>query len=278
MYDYPVSDAIYEIPLQEIHASDDFNCRDIFTVASVRGLCESIKELGKLIEPIIVQPMEDVPQSERVSSKKWRVVAGHRRFKAVQLIPWNTIASRIVTGLTAIEAARLNLLENIERENLNIMEEARSLEKVWKDADEKELSKKIKRPVKWIRVRRLLVELPEEIQQAAASGRLSQYDIEFIGSAEERRRVTVAEQILAKKAGKQVSSPRAKNKVYKKSKQRSGQEIRQMLVHIMELSKIHKWDASQVASTLAWVLGNISTKELLEKRLPLHHDEHIFDD
>lgn len=277
-YAYETTDAIYEIPVDEIHASDEFNCRDTFTAQSVKSLVDSIQEIGKLIEPIIIQPMSDVGQSESVDGKKWQVVAGHRRFRAVQLLAWLTISCRVVEELTSLDAARLNLLENIEREDLNIMEEANALDKVWGGVDDKIVSKLIKRPTKWVQIRRQLIEFPEEIQQAAASGRMSQYDIEFVGRVEPHRRLKVFNQILAKKAGKNVSAPSVNGRVYKKTKRRTNQEVTQMMVHIMELSQVLNWDCSEVASTLAWVLGNISARELLDERLPLHHDESLFDD
>lgn len=277
-YDYEISDSVYKIPVGEIYASSEFNCRDMFTATSVRGLANTILEVGKLIEPIIVQPMEDVIPHERVDGYKWRVVAGHRRFAAVKLLGWVVIQSRIVEGLTALDAARLNLLENIERENLNILEEAKALEKVWDGSTDKEVAKHLKRPKKWVAVRRLLLEMPVEIQQAAGSGRVSQYDIEFIGRVEPYRRLVVFEQILAKRSGKNVSSPRAKGTAYNKTKKRDNQEIKQMMVHLMELSRVLKWDCLAVTSTLAWAMGNISTQQLLEERLSLHYDESLFDD
>jgi ParB family chromosome partitioning protein len=278
-YDYEISDSVYKIPVVEIYASSEFNCRDEFTQLSVRGLSETIREIGKLIEPIIVQPMEDVDPHERPTGNfKWRMIAGHRRLAAVKLLGWVVVQSRIVEGLSALDAARLNLLENIEREDLNIFEEAKALAKVWSGFSDKDVAKQLKRPKKWVYVRRLLLTLPEEVQKAAGSGRISQYDIEFIGRVEPYRQKTVFEQILAKKAGKNVSSPRVNGKAYNKTKKRSAQEIKQMMVHLMELSRVLNWDCSEVASTLAWVLGNISTRELLAERLPLHYDESLFDD
>ena len=279
MYDYEISDSVYKIPVKEIYASSEFNCRDEFTMTSVLGLSETIKEIGKLIEPIIVQPMDDVDPHERPDGEfKWRMVAGHRRLAAIQILGWVVIESRIVAGLSALDAARMNLLENIEREDLNILEESKALVKVWSGVTDKEVAKHLKRPKKWVQVRRLLLELPEDIQHAAGSGRISQYDIEFIGKVEPYRRLRVFEQILAKKSGKNVSSPRVNGKPYNKTKKRTNPEIKQMMVHLMELGLVLHCDCSEATSVLAWVLGNISTRELLAERLQLHYDESLFDD
>ena len=107
---------------------------------------------------------------------------------------------------------------------------------------------------------------------------MSQYDIEFIGRVEPDRRMNVFNQILAKKAGKPVSAPRVKGRAYRRSRMRTKPDMKKMMVHLMELSAIMNWDCSEVTSLLAWALGNISTRELLEERLPLHYDENIFDD
>lgn len=279
-YNYDISGTIYEIPLDEIYSSSDFNCRDTITPLSVKSLAETIQQDGKLLQPITVQPMKDVPPEEQVPHHRWRVVIGHRRFSAVYLLGWDKIPAMIETGYTALTAARANLMENIERENINIMEQARGIQRAWADVDDNEVAKEFKRPVKWVRVRRELLTFPEEIQQAAASGRLSQYDVEFIGRVEPRRRLNVYKQILAKKAGKNVSAPRVKGKTYGKgaSKRRTLAEIKQMVAHVMELQQVHGTDCSHATSALVWVLGNISTKELLEERLGLHWDENIFDD
>lgn len=280
MYDYEVSGIIYELPVDEIHSSTEFNCRDFITPLNVKRLAETIEKDGKLLQAITVQPMEDVPPDEQVPQYKWRVVIGHRRFAAFNLLGRDTIPATIEVGLTAIEAARKNQLENEERSNLNLLESARGIGKAWSNFSDKEVAEAFKRPVKWVRVRRTLLEMPEEIQQAAASGRLSQYDVEFIGQVEARRRLPVFKQILAKKEGKNVSAPRVKGKTYGKNKcaRRTLQEIKQMVAHIMELQQVHDTNCSHAMSALVWVLGNISTKELLEERLGLHHDENIFDD
>jgi ParB/RepB/Spo0J family partition protein len=278
MYDYEVSNTIYKIPVEEIYGSDDFNCRQPFTLQSVKSLADTIEGDGKLLQAIMVQPMEDVPEEDRIEGKKWRVVIGHRRLAAVRLLGHKTIEAKIEIGLTALQASRDNLLENMERKDVNIMEEAAKIHIVWKGVSDKQVAKELKRPKKWVQTRRRLIEFPEEIQQAAASGRLSQYDVEFIGQVEPERRLVVFNQILAKKAGKNVSAPRVKERVYKKSKYRTKPETSQMLIHIMELSHVLNFDCSEVASTLAWVLGNITTRELLDKRLPLYYDESLFDD
>lgn len=279
-YEYDISGTIYEVPLDEIYSSTEFNCRDLITPLSVKTLAETIQQDGKLLQPITVQPMEDVPAQEQIPHHKWRVVIGHRRLSAVFLLGWETIPAVIETGHTALSAARANLMENIERENINILEEARGIQRAWSGFDEKDIAAGLKRPVKWVRVRLHLLELPEEIQQAAASGRLSQYDVEFIAQVEPKRYIKVYKQILAKKAGKNVSAPRVKGKTYGKSKykRRTLAEIKQMVAHVMELQQVHNTNCSHATDALVWVLGNISTKELLEERLGLHHDENIFDD
>src|SRR4051812_9291295 len=85
-------DRIYDLPLTEIYADEDFNCRGIIDPTSVVELAHDIKqkekELGEgkgLISPIIVQPWL------KKAGKKWRIVAGYRRFKAHVLNQAKTI-------------------------------------------------------------------------------------------------------------------------------------------------------------------------------------------
>lgn len=163
-----------QLPLSEIYYDSDFNCRGQFTIQSILPLSESIKELG-LLEPITVQPYVGK------KGKKYRIICGHRRFKAVEFLKWKTVQCQIIEGLTEDEARLLNVTENIERRDLTIMEEAKALAVLFPKGESlREIAKKINRDTKWIHRRQKLLKAPKEVQEAADAGRVSEYRLDKI--------------------------------------------------------------------------------------------------
>lgn len=108
----PGQRAIIDIPLEKI-VSNPRQPRQQFDPEKLAELAESIKEQG-VIQPIVVRPVED----------SYELVAGERRYRAVEKLGWKTIPS-IILELTDNETAlELSLIENIQREDLNPIEEA----------------------------------------------------------------------------------------------------------------------------------------------------------
>ena len=69
----------------------------------------------------------------------------------------------------------LNLVENLQRKSLNILEEAHAIQNLYPEgATVREAARELKQPTKWVHVRVRLLRMPEEVQQKAAAGLLSQ--------------------------------------------------------------------------------------------------------
>lgn len=162
---------VYDIPVADIFYDEEFNCRGQFTLESVRQLADSIRE-NKLKFPIVVQPAADVANMPLGYS--YRILAGHRRYKAaVTQLHWDTIPAQVARGLTVREAQLFNLIENLERKDLNHLEEALAIHKQFRTATFRECAEAVGRSIRWVQQRRVLVQQPEEIQQMVASGRLA---------------------------------------------------------------------------------------------------------
>src|SRR5208283_5157532 len=86
------------------------------TLSNLGSLIESIKENG-LLQPIIV----------RLSGNKFEVVAGNRRLEACKRLHWLKIPG-LVRELSDKEAYEIGLIENIERETLTPVEEAKAFQ------------------------------------------------------------------------------------------------------------------------------------------------------
>lgn len=177
---------IAEIPVSEIYSDESFNCRGHLAPMDVMDLVPDIRARG-LDVPITVRPYTEKP------GKKWRIVTGHRRFLAVRLLEWPTIPCRIRRNLKPFEENILNLTENIKRLDLNMLQEARGLipfkEAGWRDditAAQVGMSRG------WVQVRMNLLELPEDVQQEAAGGMLSQAQVRQIYTIREDKEAMYA--------------------------------------------------------------------------------------
>lgn len=95
-----------------------FQPREIFEERPLKELAISIKEHG-VIQPIIVRKVND----------KYEIIAGERRYKASALAGLTKIPA-IIRNLDDKESSKVALLENLQRRNLNPIEEARTYQKI----------------------------------------------------------------------------------------------------------------------------------------------------
>lgn len=105
---------VLEVPVQQIVANR-YQPRVVFKEEELQELATSIKLHG-LLQPIILR---------RVTSDMYEIIAGERRYRAIQMAGLDTIPA-IIKDVAASEAAVLALIENLHREDLNVIEEAKS--------------------------------------------------------------------------------------------------------------------------------------------------------
>lgn len=261
----------YDLNASEIYSDSKFNSRGSFLPHEVKELAGSIKHEG-LIEPIIVQPIEDIPSIERPNDNifKWRVVAGHRRLAAICFfLHWEQIPCRIIKGLNSDQAQTLNLVENLERKDLNILQESQMLERIWSGLSTDAVAGRLNRSNVWVLTRRRLLNLPEEIQNAAASGRLTSTNIYDIGKQPNtRQQMKLFKKIIGAK--RSMCNRRFKKNQTLQKQRRLIHQIRAFISYIFIELQEHNFtekEIQNIASILSWTIGDISTKELLETRL-----------
>lgn len=85
-------------------------------------LADSIKVQG-VVQPIVVRPLESPAPGE---SQRYEIIAGERRWRAAQMAGLTEIAA-VIRPIPDEDAIAVALIENIQRENLNPLEEARAL-------------------------------------------------------------------------------------------------------------------------------------------------------
>jgi len=89
---------------------------------SLGELADSIKARG-LVQPILVRPL---PRPNPTESQRYEIIAGERRWRAAQMAGLTEIPA-VIRDVADEDAVAMALIENIQRENLNPLEEARAL-------------------------------------------------------------------------------------------------------------------------------------------------------
>ena len=249
---------VFSLPVSEMFYDADFNCRGAFTLQSVEELAQSIDELG-LQFPVVVQPAEEVEGFEQ-EGFRWRLIVGHRRFRAVTtFLKWTEIPATVWSGLTDRQARLFNFTENLERQDLNVLEEARALGRLFPEgASLRAAARELKRHTRWVQARFRLLKLPEEVQVKVAAGTLSLVDMEAVTQFEaSEEQIKAAKDIArAKRRGRHPSETKpGRSFRYRKTKA----QINRMIAKLME----HGLDGLTTRA-LAWAAGSISDDDFEE--------------
>lgn len=156
--------AMIEAPISEI-SSNKHQPRRYFEDASLRELADSIKERG-ILQPLIVVKND--------ASAGYELIAGERRLRAAKMANLRTVPV-IVRQAGELERLELALIENIQRADLNPIEEAAAYQKLNDEFGLKqdEIAKRMgkARPTVTNAIR--LLSLPDEVKQAIADGRIT---------------------------------------------------------------------------------------------------------
>lgn len=176
-----MNDRMEKIPMSEIHVDFTFNNREPITSTSVAELMANIETNG-LIQPIVVREFLD---GEETFDKKYDLVAGFRRCKAVQMLQYDVIQAVIKSGIPRSEAVYINISENIARKQLSILEESDALVKMI-EMDEyttrEKICKKLSVSVGWFQPRMYLAKMPQDIKDLAHQGWLGKNAIRDLNS------------------------------------------------------------------------------------------------
>jgi len=164
--------------------------------------------------------------------------------------------------LTELQALGLNFVENLQRQDLNILQEAHGIDRFIKlGATIGEIAKLTGQGKKWVVIRMGLLSMPEPIQEAAAAGFLTQgqiYDLSEIKDVSDQ--MTMAKAIKEAKLRNETRLPIIKKKKSKPTqrKRRNPEEIFQMIDHIIE----EMGEGNLATRALAWANGEISDLDL----------------
>ncbi len=201
---------IIDIPVENIIPSR-YQPRLRFDEESLKELSESIQENG-LIQPITVREIEN----------GYELIAGERRYRACCMAGYKTIPAYIMTP-TEDQAAQLALVENIQREDLSAIEEAKSYVQIMRQAGltQDQIAKKVGKSQSAVANKIRLLNLPQEIQQHVIDGRLTERHARALLTVPEEEQKNVCNLILEKKMNvRETEEYIEKNGMEKKSARR----------------------------------------------------------
>ena len=159
----PEGTAVLTIPLANIRANPRQPRKD-FDEASLKELASSIKNQG-VLQPILV---------EEIAPGEYSIVAGERRFRASKLAGLETIPV-LVKDFTDLQRLEVSLIENIQRENLNPIEEAKAYAYLIQEAGitQEELASRVGKNRSTISNSMRLLQLTATMQHDLLSGKFS---------------------------------------------------------------------------------------------------------
>ena len=158
----------YNNSVESIHTErivpNRYQPRQVFEPNKIKELAESIEEHG-LLQPIVVRPIEE---------DMFEIIAGERRFRALQSLS-KTHADVIIRYLDDEETAVVALIENIQRENLSVVEEAEAYKKLLEigDTTQSELAKSVGKSQSFIANKLRLLKLAPKVLERLRESKIT---------------------------------------------------------------------------------------------------------
>ena len=161
-------DEINKLPLAALRGGK-LQPRKHFDEESIKNLARSIKSSG-MVQPILVRPME----TQDTAQTTYEIIAGERRFRAAQLAELHLVPV-IIRKLSDKEALQIALIENLQREELNPIEEAEALLRLQKEFgyEQHQIADIIGKSRPHITNMVRLLNLPEKVQTLIAQQKIS---------------------------------------------------------------------------------------------------------
>jgi ParB family transcriptional regulator, chromosome partitioning protein len=159
----PIEGKPREIPIEQIERNP-FQTRSAFDESALKELSASIAATG-VVQPVLVRPLGD---------DRFQLIAGERRWLASKMAGKTTVPA-ILRQVSDEQAMEMTIVENLQRTDLNPMEQARAYERLsghFKMTQEQMAQRTGKDRASVANFLRLL-RLPPEVQQQVESGRLS---------------------------------------------------------------------------------------------------------
>lgn len=189
IYETATNEEIFEVNLDELRPNP-YQPRKVFDEQALQELADSIKKNG-VFQPIIIKK----------SIKGYEIIAGERRFRAAKLAGLEKIPA-IIRDFTEQQMIEIAVLENLQRENLNAIEEALAYKNMIEKLGitQEELSHRVSKSRSHVTNIIGLLRLPKEVQQMIAEGQISMGHARVLSKLEDGEKIIeLAHQIVENK-------------------------------------------------------------------------------
>jgi ParB family chromosome partitioning protein len=159
-----VGPGMAQVPIDQI-SPNPYQPRKTFNDASIEELARSVKEHG-IIQPLVVT---------KIGDNKYRLIAGERRFRAAQKAGLDSVPAVVKETLADGDILQVALIENIQREDLNPIEEAYAYHQLHEEFQltQEEISKQVGKERSTVANFLRLLKLPDSVKKLLAAGQLS---------------------------------------------------------------------------------------------------------
>lgn len=167
------SNSIFWIDTDKIKPNPYQPRRD-FDEARLKDLSDSIKQYG-VLQPLTVSRIEVVKEDGGLITE-YELIAGERRLRAAILANVSQVPAIIRTGDTDIMKLELAIIENLQREDLNVVDRARAFFRLASEFKftHNEIAKKMGRSREYVSNSLRILSLPEEILNGLSEGKITE--------------------------------------------------------------------------------------------------------
>ncbi|MGB7603990.1 MAG: ParB/RepB/Spo0J family partition protein [Lutisporaceae bacterium] len=217
-----ISGSVTELKITELEANQNQPRRN-FDDQALQELADSIKQHG-VVQPIIVRKLDE----------NYQIVAGERRWRAARLAGLKSVPV-VVKDYSNIEVMEIALIENLQRQDLNAIEEAIAYKSLIEEHDmtQEEISEKIGKSRSAIANTLRLLNLPGEIKDFVVQGKISAGHARAILSVQDKRKQI---EIALKVIEQQLNVRDIEKLVMQKEKKEPSKESKKS-VEIIELEE-----------------------------------------
>ena len=160
----PQQSGLLLVPIEQI-APNPLQPRKTFNETSIEELARSVREHG-IVQPLVVT---------RTGTDKYKLIAGERRYRAAQKAGLHVVPVVVKEMMTEGDALQVALNENIQREDLNPIEEALAYHQLHEDfgLTQEEIARRVGKERSTVANFLRLIKLPDSVKKLLASGQLS---------------------------------------------------------------------------------------------------------
>ncbi|GAB4072009.1 nucleoid occlusion protein [Barrientosiimonas marina] len=183
------ADEVIELSTDNI-VPNRFQPRAVFNDERLQELAQTIHTHG-MIQPIVVREIEE---------GSYELIAGERRWRAAEKLGWETIPA-IIRGMTDTEIASVALIENLQREELTVIEEASAYNSLLElhSLTQEALAQRLGKNQSTIANKIRLLKLPEQVQTAIMDKQITERHARALSKVDDPdRQIQVLEHVLEK--------------------------------------------------------------------------------